>query len=217
VFEVGLWYENNLGKYQVLAVNGDALAVRYTDGCERILSVDLQARIQARLKARDGELSPSGLPRRVRSYKWVAGRAYLTMGFFSIRCSRLGANLTADKAQEFKDEYFSIKGAALSDDQDGISFLRDGANQWGNQGVMRFHARETELALLSFSRQGNVPYPVSGADDLWEVKDIGFLFFLLGHGFELGGKQAKDVITSKIPQMQRGFFDKGVEHGSRTG
>ena len=135
------------------------------------------------------------------------------MGFLFKRVTRLGANLTTDKAQGFKDEYQFVKGAPLAADHDAVSYLREGANQWGNQGVIRFKANESELPLLSFSRKGNTPY---SSDEHWEVKDMGFLFFMLEHGFDLGGSQDDETIIAKIPASQRPFFDKGAEYGLRA-
>ena len=112
-----------------------------------------------------------------------------------------------------RQDYFAATGEELDTVQSGVSFLREGANQWGNQGVIRFKAKELELSLLSFSRKGNTPYP---SDEYWEIKDMGFLFFLLEHGFDLGGKQDEDAVIAKIPVSQHLFFDKGVEYGLRS-
>lgn len=216
MFEIGCWYENKLGKYQVLAVNGDVMTVRYEDGHQQNLSVVTQTRIQESRQLQVASSVALHRGRTYRSYRWVDGRAYLTMGFLSVRMAHLGANLTVDKEASYRDEYQMVKGTDLQPDQDGVSFLREGANQWGNQGVIRFHASDSELSLLSFSRKGNTPYPVSGAEGQWEVKDIAYHFFLLGHGFELGSVQSRDVIISKILLAQKALFNKGVEYGLRA-
>jgi len=215
MFAVGERYENNFGRYQVLAIVGDQMTVQYEDGHRQVLSVELQEQILAsrRIRLSSPPVRVSGGRKAARSYRWVDGRAYQTMGFLSKRVLRLGANLTTDKAQSFKDEYRSVKGVPLADGHAAVSYLREGANQWGNQGVIRFRAGESELSLLSFSREGNTPY---ASDEHWEVKDMGFLFFLLEHGFDLGGKQDEDTILSRIPLSQKLFFDKGVEYGLRS-
>jgi len=214
-FIVGDRYENNIGKYRVLIITGDLMTVQYEDGHQQMLSVKLQEQILTNRRTRlaNPPTSISDGRKAVRSYKWVDGRAYQTMGFLSKRVIRIGANLTTDKAQNFREEYQFIKGVPLTDDRDAVSFLREGANQWGNQGVIRFRAKDTELSLLSFSRKGNTPY---ASDEHWEIKDMGFLFFLLEHGFELGSNQDEGAILVRIPSSQRLFFDKGVEYGLRS-
>lgn len=214
-FTVGDAGENSFGRYQVLAVAGDKMTVQYDDGHQQVLSVEQQERIRANRQIRlaNPPVLTSRSGKVMRSYKWVDGRAYQTMGFLLKRAVRIGVNLTADKAQNFKDEYQFTKGVPLADDHDAVSYLREGANQWGNQGVIRFKGNESELSLLSFSRKGNTPY---SSDEYWEVKDIGFLFFLLEHGFDLGSKQDEEAIIGKMPTSQRPFFDKGVEYGLRA-
>ena len=44
-FEVGGRYRNNLGEYEVLAVEGDKMTVRFDDGRTQDLSIATQARI----------------------------------------------------------------------------------------------------------------------------------------------------------------------------
>lgn len=216
-FAVGDRSENNIGRYQVLVIVGDQMTVQYEDGHHQVLSVKLQEQIvvnrQARLSVSSITASDRRTTRTIRSYNWVDGRAYQTMGFLLKRVIRIGANLTTDKEQSFKEEYQFVKGVPLADNCNAVSYLREGANQWGNQGVIRFKAKESELSLLSFSRRGNTPY---SSDGYWEVKDMGFLFFLLEHGFNLGSKQDEDSILSKIPAYQHSFFDKGVEYGLHT-
>lgn len=47
-FEVGQRYRNDRGDYDVLAIDGERMRVRYTDGEEQTVRVELQARIWQR-------------------------------------------------------------------------------------------------------------------------------------------------------------------------
>lgn len=217
IFEVGLWYENNLGKYKVLAIQGDNIEVQYSDGRQQVLSVKVQMRIQEnkirRESSQQGQLSGKRFGKR-KLYRRIGSRAYWTVGFLLSRLAWLGANLTDDKSDNFKRDYYDIKGIELSPNQEGISYLRSGANQWGNQGVIRFNAKAEELNLLEFSSDNNTPYPTN-TDNIYEVKDIKFLMFLLENGFELRSKQNVEDIMQNIPDTYKEFFNKGYLYAQR--
>lgn len=213
MFEVNLWYENNIGKYQVLAVIGDQMEVRYANGQKQILSVKIQTRIQENKQIQNTlQLEPqSGGHHHHRApYHRIGLKAYFTMGFLFVRLRWLGLNLKQDKNDRYinqaKDDYLDATGKELSLTQDGVCLLREGAHQRSNQGVIRFPAKDTELPFLQFSSDDNRVY-VSG--NLKEVKDIKFVFFLLEHGFDLGLAQDDTKILAHIPEPYQESFSQG--------
>jgi len=209
IFEIGQTYENNIGKYEVLAINQGAMDVRYTDGHEQTLSIPIQARIYE-----NKMLQPLMVAQERPTHKQAGLQDYWTMGFLLNRLIYLGANLTKDKRDDFKDRYFNATNKELDFNQKGISYLRNGANQWGNQGVIRFTAESGELPLLKFSSDNNIPYP-SNTEGIYEVKDIRYLFILLEHGFMLGSKQDKRHIIRSIPNSYIDYFNKGYSYAQR--
>jgi len=219
MLEVNRWYENNIGKYQVLAIIGDQMEVCYANGHKQILSVKWQSRIQENKQLRDtiqlehhfGEHHHHRAP-----YHRIGLKAYFTMGFLFIRLCWLGLNLKQDKENKYinqaQDDYLEATGKELSLTQDGVCLLREGAHQRSNQGVIRFPAQDAELPFLQFSSDDNKVY-VSG--NLKEVKDIKFVFFLLEHGFDLGANQDDTKILAHIPEPYQESFSQGWAYAER--
>jgi len=219
MLEVNLWYENNIGKYQVLAIIGDQMEVRYANGQKQRLSLKLQSRIQENKQLRDtiqlehhfGEHHHHRAP-----YHRIGLKAYFTMGFLFLRLCWLGLNLKQDKVNKYinqaQDDYLEATGKELSLDQDGVCLLREGANQYSNQGVIRFSAKEEVLPYLEFSSDDNRLYP---SGKLYEVKDIKFVFFLLEHGFALGVEQDDTKILAHIPELYQESFSQGWAYAER--
>jgi hypothetical protein len=61
-FTVGRTYRNRQGEYEVLAIHGDQMTIRYKDGVEKSANVTLQARIWENIQA--DEAPPPPRPRR---------------------------------------------------------------------------------------------------------------------------------------------------------
>ena len=221
ILEVGGHYHNNFGEYEILAIKGDSMEVQYLDGHKQTLTVKQQTRIQEGLlwESQKPEQQHSGRHHRgMKPYHRIGNRAYWTMGFLFARLTRLSANLKGDKTSQnrFQDDYSIATGHQLLLRHKAICILREGANQQGNQGVIRFRADDTELPLLEFSSDGdkyNKPFLVGDATGLYEVKDIRFLFFLFKHGFDLGNKQDSNIISSKIPIQYKDSFNSGHTFG----
>jgi len=201
MFEVGKYYHNNIGEYEVIHIKGDSMQVRYLAGNQQTLSIAIQSKIYER---QSFQQTPK-TKQQPQSYQ-----AYWTLGFLANRIIHLGANITTEKEADFRDNYCLITGQELQDDQLGICFLRDGANQWGNQGVITFRATTNELLLLKFS---STPYPTN-QQDTYEVKDIHYFWFALEHKFKLGGEQAIETTVKCIPSLYADAFDKGYTFAS---
>jgi len=217
ILEVGGHYRNKFGEYEVLTIKGDSMEVQYLDGHQQTLSIKIQARIQEGL-LRETQQVDDHKYSRIKPYHRIGDNAYWTAGFLLVRLARLSANLKGDKASQdrFQDDYFIATGRRLSLKHEAICVLREGANQQGNQGVLRFSANNSELPLLEFSSDGdkhNKPFPVGDTADLYEVKDIRFLFFLFENGFDLGNKQDNGIISSKIPIQYKDSFNSGHTFG----
>ena len=213
MFEVGNRYQNNLGEYMVLAIRGDVMDVQYLDGRQQALTIELQARIQQN-RTLAQSVSQRVSPRSGRRVNYGSAD-YFTLGFLSVRLSHLGLNVVVEKEDVARRDYFDATGEELDSAQTGVSFLREGANQWGNQGVITFHASSSELSFLRFKGE---PYDVPPALDAYEVKDIGYVRFMWLHGFRLGSgrSQNQEAIVALIPDSSRGTFEQGVKYGLRA-
>lgn len=210
IFEVGGHYHNNFGEYEVLTLKGDSMEVQYLDGHRQTLTIERQARIQEnRVLAQVMSQKSVSRSRRRVSY---GSRDYWTLGFLLARLSHLGLNIMSEKEEIAKRDYFDATGEELDLEQVGVSCLRDGANQWGNQGVITFRSSTNELLSLKFKGE---PYSVHSSTDTYEVKDIGYVRFMWEQGFRMGSgsKQDKDRIESAIPNKYLDAFKEGYSRG----
>jgi hypothetical protein len=57
-FEVGQKYKNRMGTYKVMAVDGDAMDIRWTKGKKVTTSVRLQSRVLVNIQREIAELAP---------------------------------------------------------------------------------------------------------------------------------------------------------------
>ena len=61
-FVVGREYSDRRGRYEVLAITGDSIKIRYADGREATHSIEIKARIHADMvRPRPGDLEPEGV------------------------------------------------------------------------------------------------------------------------------------------------------------
>ena len=202
IFEVGKQYSNNNGEYIPLGIRGDVMRVRYHTGKEQTLSVAMQTRIYENRNLR--QPTEQGYIRKHQE----GYQSYWTLGFLANRIVHLGVNIITGRESEFRDQYKITTGKELTPEQIGISFLREGANQWGNQGVIAFSAKENELVLLKFR---NTPY-LTNQLNIFEVKDIHYFWFALENGFQIGGKQDISNIQKLIPTTDKDSFNKGLRY-----
>lgn len=208
MFEVGKQYRNNNGEYTVLSIKSNQMNVQYRSGQSQSLDIATQTKIQERLYRETNPIQDIKICNR-KQCQCTGSQAYWTMGFLFNRITWLGVNLAKKGASKFQQTYYDIKHKELPQDQSGVSYLRNGANQWGNQGVIRFIASLQELPLLQFSSDGNTPY-ASNIPNNYEIKDIRYLKFLLEHGFELGNNPTNNIVINSIPPAYINSFNQGI-------
>ena len=66
-FEVGQKYKNRMGTYNVMAVDGDAMDIRWTKGKKVTTSVRLQSRVIENIQREIAELAPLKAAQRKRA------------------------------------------------------------------------------------------------------------------------------------------------------
>lgn len=204
-FEVGQLYSNKIGTYKVISLHNDEMNVSYTDGHQQTLSLKVQTKIQEnRILTQSIAQHPKSKRRTTYTYS-----DYWTLGFLLTRLVHLQHKVMYDKQEEAKVNYYDATGQELDTVKTGVFFYRKGANQWGNQGVITFHASNDELPLLKFK---GTPSPLANSPNTYEVSDINFFYFMLKNGFRTGSKQDKDSIISNIPDLYKTLFNQGYEH-----
>ncbi len=66
-FEVGQKYKNRMGTYKVMAIDGDAMDIRWTKGKKVTTSVRLQSRVLENIQREIAELAPLKAAQRKRA------------------------------------------------------------------------------------------------------------------------------------------------------
>lgn len=209
IFEVGQSYKNNIGSYKVLTIHKDTMDVCYADGHRQTLSIGLQSRIYDNYAITE---STKRQPSKVIKLIEHNYSDYWTLGFLLSRLIHLQHKIMYDKQDEAKINYFDITGQELDTVKTGVFYYREGANQWGNQGVITFHANESELLLLKFNSK---PTTVANSPNTYVVSDINYFYFMLKNNFRLGNKQDKDIIQKSIPNPYIDAFNKGYIYAQR--
>ena len=209
IFEVGQSYSNKIGTYKVLSLHKDAMDVCYTDGHKQTLSVIGQSRIC------DNRIITETIQKTNLSHHkniTYAYSDYWTLGFLLSRIVRIDHKVQYDKQEEAKIAYYDATGEELDTVKEGVFYYRKGTNQWGNQGVITFHASDSELLLLKFK---GTPSPLSNSSNTYEVSDINFFYFMLKNGFRTGSKQDKNSIINSIPDLYKTIFEQGYAQGDK--
>jgi len=204
IFEVGQFYKNNIGTYEVLSIHGDTMDVHYSDGHRQILSIAIQSRICVNRSLTQSVELPKF--KRHISYDYSD---YWTLGFLTARLTYLQYKVQYDNRDKARDNYFDATGEELDTVETGVFYYPKDTNQWGNQGVITFRANEGELHLLKFnSKPSSINSP-----NTYVVSDIRYLHFMLENGFKLGAHQNNGKLTNLIPIENRNAFNKGYNWG----
>ena len=207
IFEIGQSYSNKIGSYKVLSIHNDEMAVSYSDGHKQTLSIKGQSRIYDNRIITETIQKTNLNHRKNIIYDYSN---YWTLGFLLSRLVRIDHKVQYDKQEEAKVAYYDATGEELDTVTEGVFYYPKGTNQWGNQGVITFHASDSELMLLKFN--GN-PSPLS--PNTYIVSDIKFFYFMMENGFRPGSKQNKDSIINSIPALYKTIFEQGYTRGDK--
>lgn len=205
IFEVGKYYENRRGKYQVLAIQDNQLQAKYANGETIWLSVDMQSRIYANIqneKAPQHSHKPSDNINKTNSF-------YKLLGFLAAKDVHLLAFIPQKAIESFKDKWFDATNSELLKEQRGIIIHPPGTDKRWYECRMTFRASPQEIKELElYLPQATVVK----ADDTngWNINNNKLFFALLEYDFQAGGKQSMEVIQASIPNMYLDNFNQGV-------
>jgi hypothetical protein len=213
MFEVGGWYANRRGKYQVLAVHGDALSVHYADGEDAELTVKEQERIIQNIEREKVvyKLAPS--TRRSSTGVSKTSGFYWLLGFLAnpSRRTHLLAFVPDKASRSFANRWQDVGNGSLSPDQKGVTWHPPETDKrW-------YECRITFVALPDQVRVIGTIVPqfriVSGgeyASDSWNINNNKLFWGLCEYGFVVGSPQSLPVIRSRIPSTYVSDFERGL-------
>lgn len=217
-FVVGERYASRAGVYEVLAITGRMVRIRYEQGLEMTLPAQgLWAQWRALQSARTVSAAPrpttapSGRRGAARSVKDRARRGeasfYLTAGYLAAGCEITAVVAGRDYAA-FAQRYKILTGRNLVSPHPGLTVHERPTHRMGAELTVRFPADAAALAELDLG-EGVVIAPI-GPPGWYGVKQTEIVERLLRLGFDLGQVADPAPIRERVPTEHRPAFDRGV-------
>ena len=209
VFVVGGRYANRKGEYEVLALRGENMLIRYDDGTEQEVSLELQSRIASNMAIEASIIAPYDIAQKQRNDLF-----FFTLGFLTNRATMLEAIIPPHALAGFVQDYSRLKGVKPREGQVGFYVHQLGVDKWGCELRITFRADYRELANLEFGPTVNVVKDPANPDVGWRINNNGFWWKLLKLGFEMGTSQDANRVTKNVPFQYREQFNKGYNAAS---
>ncbi len=217
-FVVGERYASRAGVYEVVAISGGMVRIRYEQGLEMTLPAQgLWAQWQALQAARHtGTSAPRAAPPGDRGATHPAkGKAkrsgeatfYLTVGYLAAGCEITAVVAGRDYAA-FAQRYRILTGRSLVTPRSGLIVHERPTHRMGAELTVRFPADAAALAELGLG-EGVTIEPLEPAG-WYGVRQTEAVERLLRLGFDLGHTADPAPIRERIPAAHRAAFDRGV-------
>lgn len=210
VFVVGGRYANRKGEYEVLALRGENMLIRYDDRTEQEVSLELQSRIASNMAIEASIIVPYDVAQKQHNDLF-----FFTLGFLTTRATMLEAIIPPHALAGFVQDYSRLKGVKPREGQTGFYVHQVGVDKWGCQLRTTFRADYKELASLEFGSNVHVVGDPANPDVSWRINNNGFWWKLLRLGFEMGTSQDVNRIGRNIPRLYRDEFQRGCEVASQ--
>lgn len=207
-FVVGGRYATRMREYEVLEIRGDKMRVRYDDGTEQDLSIEIQTRIATNIVLEAARLAP---------YKSSEARNqqfFRSLGFLVARATNLEAIVPPHALNGFISNYILAKGHKPPIEQQGLYVHEAEVDKWGSELRVTFRATPEEVDLLDFGPGVNIVDDPSSPNVSWRINNNGLWWRLLKFGFEMGNQQNKNVIEAGVLNKYREYFRQGYAAAS---
>lgn len=223
-FVVGGRYASRAGVYEVLAISGGMVRIRYEQGLEMTLPAQgLWAQWQALQAARDAATSASrpvtppraATPHEKGTSRPAKGKArrggetsfYLTVGYLAAGCE-IAAVVAGRDYAAFAQRYKILTGRNLITPHRGLTVHERPTHRMGAELTVRFPADDAALAELDLGEGVRIE---SAEPTGWYcVRQAEAVERLLRLGFDLGHITDPAPIRERIPAAHRAAFDRGV-------
>jgi len=202
-FIVGGRYANRKGEYEVLEIRSDKMKVRYDDGTEQELSIEVQAKIATNMALEAAQLAP---------YKSSEARNqqfFFSLGFLAAQATNLEAFVPEHALNGFISNYMLAKEQKPMTNQPGLYIHKPKVDKWGCELRVTFLATQEEVDLLDFGPGVNIVDDPMNPNVSWRINNNSLWWRLLKFGFAMGSQQKKDVIEASIPNKYREHFKRG--------
>jgi hypothetical protein len=200
-FEVGGRYRNRNGWYEVLAVQGGKLVVRYDDGCEARLDAAMQEKIMANMSQEERRVTPYR-DGDSRQRSWAR-----TIGVLAAS-ARLEAEVPPQSVRGFASNYTDATGDHGILNHRHVYLLHDNVDKWGSELRIYLPRRYVDA---DFTLPDGVDVVSGFSPSESRVNNSGFWWDLVRDlGFRVGDVQDVSAIRSRMPHHLLEAFDEGV-------
>lgn len=198
-FVVGRRYRNRTAWYEVLAIEGQVLRVRYDTGQEAQMPAETAARIFNNMEREDANQIPRGIAS-PEDFAWTVG--------VIARHGELQADVPPQSLVGFRADYRQATG---ENPVHGVNELSSSAGKWGCEN--RIYIREDVTIHPRFALPANVEVSAGNQPGIRRINKNDFWWHLVGRlGFRLGRNQNCQAIREVIPPQLQTAFDEGVNY-----
>lgn len=209
-FLVGGRYANRRGEYEVLEISGKKMTVRYDDGFEQELSVEIQTRIATNIAIE----AERAVPYKGRGLESRNEQFFVSLGFLAKRATMLEAIVPQHALNGFISNYTQIKEHEPASDQYGLYVHEPGASKWGCELRVTFRAAPEEVDSLDFGPDVDIVGDPAKPEISWRINNNNFWWRLLKFGFDMGKRQNTNAIQAQIPRKYLMVFNQGYARAS---
>lgn len=191
-FVVGNRYSDRCGGYQVLAITGGHVKIRYDDGREATADIAIKARIHANIAADDHARHPH-----------QSAAYFRTLGFLT-RHGNFQAEVPPKARATFENKYHEITGhrPVLGNGYFPIDAVTDD-DKWGAELRINFPARaDLEFPPTVELRSGANPGTL-------RINNNQYWWSLVQVGFRLNLRNEVEGVRATVPSAFRTAFDDG--------
>jgi len=200
IFEVGGRYKNRLGWYEVLAITGNLLKVRYeSNGREDDLEIELQKRIIRNMAFEEEKITPYADHSLNESY-------FRSLGFVC-HSGFIEAIIPLKSKAGFDKTFLRIKGRQPRSNEPGYYVHNDPVvNKWGVE--MRLTFSMPRKSQIDFG----ISYVLVKSTDPTKLRinSNELCYRLLESGFNLGEIHDVEKIKSNLPDLYKASFEEGL-------
>lgn len=196
---VGATYRNREREYEVVAIQGDQMTVRYDDGSTGVLTRSVQRRIVENIARDTRAVEPSRDPAVNRDY-------FRTIGVLARYASLVEGFAPPESVRGFSETYQQLTGRRLAQEPTFYEHP-SGTDKWGIELRIQFPAQYEGQGLEFGSASVRA---VSAPNGELRINNNAFIRQLFRLGFTFGTGQDIDRIRARIPAEHRPEFDQGA-------
>jgi HPt (histidine-containing phosphotransfer) domain-containing protein len=193
--------EDRNGEYDVVAINGNKLTYRYSDGTTHEGDLAIKQRINDGIQA---EKARANEPKKIPGYlredeiEWTPEMSWFLGYLAGPGKARIFAEAPPKYEEAVVNKYHDLTGIILEEKPGVFNIAPE--TKWSPELAVMF--RPTEEIPDDIARQQQKPGLVNRNQFVWS---------LVRNGFRFGERPNVDLIRSKVPESMQDYFDIGAD------